>query len=352
MKSFFWIHPDAPIQSIIQATMNPTTIINNAESHTIVVKPKRKYIRKVKPVLVESESDDDSAEDVLELIDAAVLAVAQIVAKSEIEDNPAVYSDGGEDDDDKSTISTIAGENEEKEEEEECCECCGKFDAEVGCSTGFNSVIMRVCDICDIDGSNYNGWGGYFENEKEEEEEVVEAVVEAEVVEAEVVEDPLPAKMLLPTLESDPVVLRTLVTTLQAEVVRLTAFSQDLQRRVEGVRKQPKTKAAKAEKAVKEGKRKNTRPKRPDDYAQRFLQMGQVLKWTHLSRNAWAEATYIGAGKFRARYSFKDEIDEGLTLNAVSAVMSLHITIHGVNAWSAFKNLDGTSVENLDLVAA
>jgi len=287
--------------------MNPTTIINNAESHTIVIKTKRKYNRKVKPVLVESESDDDSAEDILELADADVLAVAQIVAKSEIEDNPAVYSDGGEDDDDKSTISTIADENEEKEEEEE----------------------------------------------EEEEEEVVEAeVVEAEVVEVEVVEDPLPTKMLLPTLESDPVVLRTLVTTLQAEVVRLTAFSQDLQRRVEGVRKQPKTKAAKAEKVVKEGKRKNMRPKRPDDYAQRFLQMGQVLKWTHLSRNAWAEATYIGAGKFRARYSFKDEIDEGLTLNAVSAVMSLHITIHGVNAWSAFKNLDGTSVENLDLVAA
>lgn len=272
---------------------------SNATTNATIpeVKIKRKYIRKVKPVLV-VESDDE----ILSLDETSiVLENKKITAKSEVEDEPDIYTDGGEEDDDKSSISTITDENEEKEEEE-----------------------------------------------VEEEEAVVEAIV----AEVEVVEDPLPAKMLLPTLESDPVVLRTLVTTLQAEVVRLTAFSQDLQRRVDGVRKQPKTKAAKAEKVVKEGKRKNTRPKRPDDYAQRFLQMGQVLKWTHLSRNAWAEATYIGAGKFRARYSFKDEIDEGLTLNAVSAVMSLHITIRGVNAWSAFKNLDGTSVENLDLVAA
>lgn len=308
-----------------------------------------------------------------------------VVAKSEVEDHPAVYNDG-DDGDDKSTISTIADENEkeddDEEEEEECCECCGKFDADgIGNSTGFNGVKMRVCDNCDTDGSDYNGWGGEFEDEKEEEavcgdcDKVLvdehynefrgalvcddcyahkdyDDVRVNDEAEAEVVEDPAPAEMLLPTLEDDPVVLRTLVTTLQAEVVRLTAFNQDLQRRMQGVRKQPKAKAEKAEKANKESKRKVNRPKRPDDYAQQYIPAGRVLKWTHGTRNAWAEATYIGAGKFRARYSFNDEVDEGLSLHAVGAVMSKHLSIRGVNAWSTFKNLDGTSVANLDLQAA
>jgi hypothetical protein len=40
------------------------------------------------------------------------------------------------------------------------CECCGYCDKEeVGLATGLNGVDMRVCDMCDIDGSNYNGWG-------------------------------------------------------------------------------------------------------------------------------------------------------------------------------------------------
>lgn len=257
-----------------------------------------------------------------------------VVAKSEVEDHPAVYNDG-DDDDDKSTISTIADENEkedddEEEEEEVVCGDCNKVLVDEHYNE-FRGAL--VCDDCyahkDYDDVRVN-----------------------DEAEAEVVEDPAPAEMLLPTLEDDPVVLRTLVTTLQAEVVRLTAFNQDLQRRMQGVRKQPKAKAEKAEKANKESKRKVNRPKRPDDYAQQYIPAGRILKWTHGTRNAWAEATYIGAGKFRARYSFNDEVDEGLSLHAVGAVMSKHLSIRGVNAWSTFKNLDGTSVANLDLQAA
>ena len=45
------------------------------------------------------------------------------------------------------------------------CECCGEFDKEeVGIATGFNGVEMRVCGNCDIDGYNYDGWGGYYED--------------------------------------------------------------------------------------------------------------------------------------------------------------------------------------------
>lgn len=43
------------------------------------------------------------------------------------------------------------------------CEMCGVYNRkEVGLATGFDGVTeARVCNACDIDGSNYNGWGGY-----------------------------------------------------------------------------------------------------------------------------------------------------------------------------------------------
>jgi len=41
------------------------------------------------------------------------------------------------------------------------CEICGAIDnAEVGLATGINGVEKMVCKHCDIDGSDYNGWGG------------------------------------------------------------------------------------------------------------------------------------------------------------------------------------------------
>ena len=40
------------------------------------------------------------------------------------------------------------------------CEICGEVEYdEVGLATGENGVEMRVCRFCDVDGSNYNGWG-------------------------------------------------------------------------------------------------------------------------------------------------------------------------------------------------
>ena len=39
------------------------------------------------------------------------------------------------------------------------CECCGASDKSVGLATGDNGVEMWVCRFCDVDGSNYNGWG-------------------------------------------------------------------------------------------------------------------------------------------------------------------------------------------------
>jgi hypothetical protein len=57
-------------------------------------------------------------------------------------------------------------------DKEDICEVCRKVDWEdVGFATGFNGVVMRVCSICDTDGSNYNGWGG-------DEEDVAVAVEE------------------------------------------------------------------------------------------------------------------------------------------------------------------------------
>ena len=43
----------------------------------------------------------------------------------------------------------------------EKCEICGEIGDEIGIAEGENGVVMRVCDLCDIDGSKYNGWGHY-----------------------------------------------------------------------------------------------------------------------------------------------------------------------------------------------
>lgn len=178
------------------------------------------------------------------------------------------------------------------------------------------------------------------ESVDDDDESTISSIVESSVSDEKVVEP-------LPELESDPIVLRTSVADLQAEVIRLTKFNQELQRRLEGERRQPKKKTEK-----KEGKRKVTRDKRPEDYAQQYMKAGQVLKWKHIKRDCWAEATYIGAGKFSAKYSFTEEEDEGISLHSVGAKMSKHLTIRGVNAWTSFKNTDGTSVANLDLQKA
>ena len=37
---------------------------------------------------------------------------------------------------------------------------CGTYDKEeVGIATGYNGIEAKVCKYCDICGSNYNGWG-------------------------------------------------------------------------------------------------------------------------------------------------------------------------------------------------
>jgi len=196
---------------------------------------------------------------------------------------------------------------------------------------------------------------------------IIEEAVEEEVINTEPEDDVLSlssieveptaveeteeeAELELPVLESDPITLRNEIADLKAEVIRLTKFNQDLQRRLEGQRKEPKTKENK-EKELKKGKRKVNRAKRPEDYAQRYMEMGQVLKWTHIARNTWAEATYVGSGKFSAKFSYTDEEYEGLSLHAVGTMMSKHLSIRGVNAWTSFKNIDGTSVANLDIQA-
>jgi hypothetical protein len=50
-------------------------------------------------------------------------------------------------------------ENRKQKREELICECCGATDDSVGLATGDNGVEMRVCRFCDVDGSDYNGWG-------------------------------------------------------------------------------------------------------------------------------------------------------------------------------------------------
>jgi hypothetical protein len=54
----------------------------------------------------------------------------------------------------------------DNKKKEQICECCGKYDNSVGLATGFNGIEMWVCRFCDIDGSNYNGWGGYYDDEE------------------------------------------------------------------------------------------------------------------------------------------------------------------------------------------
>jgi len=195
------------------------------------------------------------------------------------------------------------------------------------------------------------------EEEEEEAEEDTKSTVSAITEEVEVEEDPEATaekpELLMPVLEKDPILLREQILNLQAEVIRLTKFNQDLQRRLEGDRKQPKKKAEKEAKAKKEGKRQNKRDKRPSNYADLYLKRGQVLRWEHKSRKAWAEATFIGRNSFTAKFSFKPEgeyAEEFNSLNAVAKVMLNHLTLRSLNAWSAFKTLDGKSVENLDLV--
>lgn len=50
-------------------------------------------------------------------------------------------------------------ETDDDEEDEKCCDECGKQDNSVGLATGENGVEEWVCRFCDVDGSNYNGWG-------------------------------------------------------------------------------------------------------------------------------------------------------------------------------------------------
>jgi hypothetical protein len=51
------------------------------------------------------------------------------------------------------------------------CQICGELEYdEVGLSTGKNGVEKRVCNYCDIDGCNYNGWGDCDEKEDLDEE--------------------------------------------------------------------------------------------------------------------------------------------------------------------------------------
>lgn len=45
------------------------------------------------------------------------------------------------------------------EPEKKYCDECGEQDNSVGLATGENGVEKWVCRFCDMDGSNYNGWG-------------------------------------------------------------------------------------------------------------------------------------------------------------------------------------------------
>jgi len=58
-------------------------------------------------------------------------------------------------------------ECEKEEETKYTCEECGTHDEdEVGISTGANGIEKRVCECCDIDGSNYSGWGDEITSDK------------------------------------------------------------------------------------------------------------------------------------------------------------------------------------------
>ena len=309
-----------PEQYYKQPTMNATTIdtttIVEPTKTLIKVKKQRGPYKPRKPkalVFVEEDSESEPEEEPepvaspipeptdFTLTEEDLVEGARLVAEQEAKDE-----DEDEDDEDlKSSISSIQEESEDEEEEEE--------------------VVT--------------------EEDPEDEEEADKDEPE------EATEEP---ELMMPVLEKDPILLREQILNLQAEVIRLTKFNQDLQRRLEGERKQPKKKAEKAKKEKKEGKRENKRAKRPSDYAEKYLKKGQVLRWEHKARKAWGEATYIGNNAFTAKFSFKPEgeyPEEFPSLNAVAGVMLKHLTLRSLNAWSAFKNLDGTSVENLDLQA-
>lgn len=188
---------------------------------------------------------------------------------------------------------------------------------------------------------------------EEEDEDVSSQISASSSTEGE------PEKLVLPPLENDPNVLREQIFSLQAEIVRLTKYNHDIQHRLETRVKQDKKppagkaqRKAKEPKAPVEGKRQNTRAKRPTDYADRYLQVGQVLRWEHKTRECLTEATYIGNNRFTATFSFQPEgeyPEEFASLNAVAGVTLKHLTLRSLNVWATFKTIDGKSVENLDL---
>jgi hypothetical protein len=55
---------------------------------------------------------------------------------------------------------------DEKETKYTCEECGTHDEDEVGISTGTNGIEKRVCECCDIDGSNYSGWGDEITSDK------------------------------------------------------------------------------------------------------------------------------------------------------------------------------------------
>jgi len=308
----------------MNATTIDTTIVEPIKTTIRVKKQRGPYKpRKPKALVVQDESDSEPEPEPVaspipepedfQLTEDDLVEGARLIAEQEAEDS--------DDDETKSSLSSIVDEEEEEEEEEKSEEESQKDEEEEEEETEEKS-----------------------QKDEDEDEEPEEATEEQ-------------PELLMPVLEKDPILLREQILNLQAEVIRLTKFNQDLQRRLEGERKQPKKKAEKAEKAKKEkkeGKRENKRAKRPSDYAEKYLKKGQVLRWEHKARKAWGEATYIGKNSFTAKFSFKPEgeyPEEFPSLNAVANVMLKHLTLRSLNAWSAFKNLDGTSVENLDLQA-
>jgi hypothetical protein len=69
----------------------------------------------------------------------------------------------------KQVMNAKRKEQRKQKREEYTCECCGEYDKHsVALATGENGVEMRVCRFCDVDGSNYDGWGDDDEEEDEE----------------------------------------------------------------------------------------------------------------------------------------------------------------------------------------
>jgi len=322
LKYFFYLVLIAHLPSDYykQPTMNATTITSNApEKITIKVKkPRAPYgSRKLKLLVLEEDPEPEPVVQEPTPVDEFLLTEEDLIEGARL---VAEAEKGDDDEEETKSLSSIEEEEETKSEE------------------GSESEEEE-------------------ETKSEEEEETKSeegSTTENVVITAEEAEEAEEEELSLPTLESDPIVLREQILNLQAEVIRLTKFNQDLQRRLEGERKQPKKKTEKQKKEKDANKRTNKRDKRPSDYADKFLTKGQVLRWTHKARKAWGEATYIGNNAFTARFSFKPEgefPEEFPSLNAVAGVMLKHLTLRTVNAWAVFKTPDGKSVENLDLVA-